>query len=515
MVQRTVRFFPSGKIVKVDEAQKITDAAKLAGIEITLPCGGKGRCGRCGVYITETPGNGSEPEPNGMERVLACMHFVTQDIDIFIPYDEYGRIVAGEDRRKIYDGKIVSLVKARGKVQLGLAVDLGTAAIAVSIIDLKTGYEMYSTVGDNPQSFAGDDLESRRAYADKMGGEVLRKAAIDRINDLMFTFVSDPNEVKVAVISGKPYLMESLTEVCSMTGGPFCLGGSELGIDMAKEAPTYCVKEISEHVGGDLIGGLIESDMDQSDENILLIDIGSTVQLALGNKDSITVYSSESGPALDGGNVTFGMTPSIGAIDSVIYRNKQMNFTVIGGTAPRGICGSGLIDLVYQMFTNGIIDACGNFTKDAKTFDSANGPAYTVVNDIYVTEDDVAAVIKAKAASYAGIMTLLKEADIEIDGIYKLVISGSFGIFINTDNAISLGMIPDVDRDKIIYLGNASMTYARNILLSEEIRIRAEAVRKVIKAIDLNDGKYKNEFDNACYIPGKRKMTENDTNGSL
>ncbi|HKM13947.1 MAG TPA: 2Fe-2S iron-sulfur cluster-binding protein, partial [Candidatus Methanomethylophilaceae archaeon] len=257
MVQRTVRFFPSGKIVEVDDTQKITDAAKAAGIEIKLPCGGKGRCGRCGVYITETPEDGSEPDPNGMERVLACMHFVTHDIDIFVPYDEHGRIVAGEDRRTVYDGIIAPLVMARGKVQLGLAVDLGTAAIAVSILDLKTGYELYSTVGDNPQSFAGDDLESRRSYADKMGGEVLRKAAIDKINDLMFTFVSDLNDVKVAVISGKPYLMESLTEVCSMTGGPFCLGGSELGIDMAKEAPTYCVKEISEDVGGDLIGGIL------------------------------------------------------------------------------------------------------------------------------------------------------------------------------------------------------------------------------------------------------------------
>lgn len=513
MVQRTVRFFPSGKIVEVKDTQKIIDAANLAGIEIKLPCGGKGRCGRCGVYIVETPGDGSEPDPNGMERVLACMHIVTRDIDIFVPYDEHGRIVAGEDRRKFYDGKIVPLEKARGKVQLGLAVDLGTAAIAVSIIDLKTGYELYSTVGDNPQSFAGDDLESRRSYADKMGGEVLRKAAINKINDLMFTFVSDPNDVKVAVISGKPYLMESLTEVCSMTGGPFCLGGSELGIDMAKEAPTYCVKEISEDVGGDLIGGLLESNMDLSKENILLIDIGSTVQLALGNKDLIIVCSSESGPALDGGNITFGMTPSIGAIDSVIYRNKKINHTVIGGTTPRGICGSGLIDLVSQMFTYGIIDACGRFTKEAETFDSINGPAYTVVDDIYVTEEDISEVMRAKAASYAGIMTLMKEADINMEKIAKLVISGSFGIFINADNAISLGMLPEIDRNKINYLGNASMTYARNVLLSEGVRNRAEAVRNVIKAIDFTNSTYKDEFDNACYIPDKRSMTKKDNSG--
>ncbi len=503
MVQRAVRFFPSGKIVEVDDTQKITDASDAAGIEIKLPCGGKGRCGRCGVYIVETPVDGSEPDPNGMERVLACQHFVTRDIDIFVPYDEHGRIVAGEDRRKIYDGAILPIVKARGKVQLGLAVDLGTAAIAVSILDLKTGYELYSTVGDNPQSFAGDDLGSRRSYADKMGGEVLRKAAINKINDMMFTFVSDPNDVKAAVISGKPYLMESLTEVCSMTGGPFCLGGSELGIDMAKDAPTYCVKEVSEDVGGDLIGGILESKMDISDEKILLIDIGSTVQLALGNKDSVTVCSSESGPALDGGNVTFGMTPSIGAIDSVIYRNRRINYTVIGGTVPKGICGSGLIDLVSQMFVNGIIDAEGKFTKKAKAFDSKNGLAYRIVDDIYVTEEDVAAVMKAKAASYAGIMTLMKEADADIGNISKIVLSGSFGIFINADNAISLGMLPEVDRDKINYLGNASMTYARNVLLSEDIRNRADEVRKIIKAIDFNNGTYKEEFDNAYHIPNK------------
>ena len=298
-----------------------------------------------------------------------------------------------------------------------------------------------------------------------------------------------------------------------MTGGPFCLGGSELGIDMAKEAPTYCVKEISEDVGGDLIGGILESNMDLSDEKIILIDIGSTVQLALGNKDLITVCSSESGPALDGGNVTFGMTPSIGAIDSIIYRNKEINHTVIGGTTPIGICGSGLIDLVSQMFTNGIIDACGRFTKDAETFDSINGTAYTVVGDIYVTEDDIYAVMKAKAAVYAGLMTLMIESNIDIEGISKVVISGSFGNFINADNAISLGMIPEVNRDKINYLGNASMTYARNVLLSEDICNRAEAVRTVIKAIDFNNGTYENEFNNACFIPDKKTMTEKDKDG--
>ncbi len=508
MIKRTVRFFPSGKVVELDTVQKIAYAAKLADIEIKLPCGGKGRCGRCGVYVSDTPADGSEPNPIGMERVLACMHDITKDIDVFVPYDEFGRIVAGEDKRRVYDGEIVPIVKARGKTQLGLAVDLGTAAIAISIIDLKTGYELYSTVGDNPQSFAGDDLESRRAYADKMGGDVLRKAAIDEINDLMYTFVRSPDDVKTAVISGKPYLMESLTEVCSMTGGPFCLGGSELGLDMAKDAPTYCVKELSADVGGDLIGGILACDMDNSDETILLIDIGSTVQLALGDKNSVLVCSSESGPALEGGNVTFGMTPSIGAIDSVSFKRKHISYTVIGGTPPTGICGSGLIDLVSQMFLNGFIDAKGKFTKKAKTIDSENGKAYGITERIYITESDVSEVMKAKSAVCAGIYTLLNEANIAMDDVSRIVLSGSFGIFINADNAISLGMLPDVDRDKFNYLGNASMTYARNAMLSEDIRNRAEAVRKIVKPINFGNGLHGDEYKSIC------PMSEKDTLGS-
>ena len=452
MAEKTVRFYPAGKEIKVEEGTKISEAAKAVGVEIKLPCGGKGRCGRCGVYVSLTSEDGKEPDPNGMERKLACVTRIEDDIDIFIPFDEDGRIVAGEDRRKAYDGTIVPVVKARGKVQLGLAVDLGTAAIAVSILDLKKGLELYSTVGDNPQSFAGDDLESRRAYADSVGEEKLRKAAIDRINDLMYIFVNDPEDVKVAVISGKPYLMESLTEVCSMTGGPFCKGGKELGLEMGSEAETLCVKDISPEVGGDLIGGIIGAGIDRSEENILLIDLGSTVQLALGNKDRVAVCAADSGPALEGGNVIFGMTPSIGAIDSVMFRRNRPNYTVIGGIPPIGICGSGLIDLVAQMHSKGLIDSQGKFTRKAKPFDSEDGPAYAVAEGIYVTEPDIAAVLKAKAAVSASIKALMEYVNLVPEDVKKIVISGSFGNFVNTDNAIALGMFPDADRDKFDYL---------------------------------------------------------------
>ncbi|MDD3350888.1 MAG: ASKHA domain-containing protein [Candidatus Methanomethylophilaceae archaeon] len=505
MAPRTVRFFPIDKEVVVDETQKVVDAAKMAGVDIKLPCGGKGRCGRCGVYITETPEDGRAPDPNGMERVLACQKYVATDMDVFVPYDEEGRIVAGEDRRKAYEGKLVPVVKARGKTQLGLAVDLGTAAIAVSVLDLKKGNELYATVGDNPQSFAGEDLESRRAYADKMGDEVLRKAAIDRINDLMYIFVDDPEDVKAAVISGKPFLMESLTEVCSMTGGPFCLGGTELGLNIAKDAPIYAVKDVSEEIGGDLIGGIIGSGMDSSDEKILLIDLGSTVQLAIGDRERVTVCASESGPALEGGNVTFGMTPSIGAIDSMMFRRKKINYTVIGGVPPSGICGSGLIDLLANMFRDGMVDAEGRFTRKAKTFVSDKGQAISLTDRIYVTEGDIAAVMKAKAAVFAAVRSLMKEENAEARDISKIVVSGSFGNFINADNAIAIGMLPDADSEKYDYLGNASMTYAKNVLLSEDVRNRADEVRKKIRAMDTRNEAYEAEFRDAMYLPNRKE----------
>ncbi|MEA4977415.1 MAG: ASKHA domain-containing protein [Methanomassiliicoccaceae archaeon] len=504
MAPRIVRFYPIGKEVVVDGTQKIVDAAKLADIDIKLPCGGKGRCGRCVVYVTETPMDKKSPDPNGMERVLACQKYVTNDIDVFLPLDEDGRIVAGEDRRKAYEGKLLPVVKARGKTQLGLAVDLGTAAIAVSILDLKKGNELYSTVGDNPQSFAGDDLGSRRAYAEKMGDEVLRKAAIDRINDLMYIFVDDPEDIKAAVISGKPFLMESLTEVCSMAEGPFCLGGTELGLSIAKDAPTYAVKDISDEVGGDLIGGIIGSNMDISEMKILLVDLGSTVQLALGNREGVAVCASESGPAIEGGNVTFGMTPSIGAIDSVMFRRKRLNYTVIGGIPPTGICGSGLIDLLAQMFRNGLVDADGKFTKKAKVFQSEKGRAFPLTDKIYVTESDIASVIKAKAAVFAAVRALMEYEGTKPEDVSKIVISGSFGNFINADNAISIGMLPDADREKYDYLGNASMTYAKNVLLSEDVRNRADEVRKRIRVMDTHNEIYETEFRDAYYLPNRK-----------
>lgn len=505
MAQKTVRFYPAGKEIKVEEGTRIAQAAKAAGVEIKLPCGGKGKCGRCGVYVSLTAEDGREPNPNGMERKLACITPVEENIDIFVPFDEDGRIVAGEDRRKAYDGELVPVVKARGKVQLGLAVDLGTAAIAVSILDLKKGLELYSTVGNNPQSFAGDDLESRRAYADSVGEEKLRKAAIDRINDLMYIFVNDPEDIKVAVISGKPYLMESLTEVCSMTGGPFCKGGKELGLEIGAQAEILCVKDLSAEVGGDLIGGIIGAGMDRSEENILLIDLGSTVQLALGNKDKISVCAADSGPALEGGNVIFGMTPSIGAIDSVMFRRGRLNYTVIGGIPPVGICGSGLIDLTAQMYSHGLIDSEGKFTKKTKPFESEDGPAYSVAEGIYVTESDISAVLKAKAAVSVSVRALMEHAGVAPEDVKKIVISGSFGNFVNTDNAVALGMFPDVDRDKFDYLGNASMTYAKNIILSEDVRNRADAVPGIVDVVNTRTEKYAGDMIAARKISEKKK----------
>lgn len=279
------------------------------------------------------------------------------------------------------------------------------------------------------------------------------------------------------------------------------MGGSELGLDMAEDAPTFCVKELSEDVGGDLIGGILACEMDGAEEMTLLIDIGSTVQLALGRKDSILVCSSESGPALEGGNVTFGMTPSIGAIDSIQFTRGRVGYTVIGGTKPTGICGSGLIDLIAGMYANGIIDIEGKFTKKAKTFKSENGTAYAITDGIYVTEADITAVMKAKAAVCAGILTLLNEAKITMNDISRIVLSGSFGVFINVDNAISLGMLPDMDRDMFNFLGNASMTYARNAMLSEDIRNRAEEVRNIIRPINFREGSYDDEFKLVFPIP--------------
>jgi uncharacterized 2Fe-2S/4Fe-4S cluster protein (DUF4445 family) len=256
------------------------------------------------------------------------------------------------------------------------------------------------------------------------------------------------------------------------------------------------------YVGGDVTSDIIDSGMDVETDLALMIDVGTNGEIALGNKEVMLVCSSSAGPAFEGEKMTSGMMARPGAIDSFEICNGKFEFTVIGGTVPKGICGSGYIDILAQLFLNGFIDKKVKFTAKAATTVKEGRKLLTIADKVYLSEDDIRNAILTKASIYSASRTLIKGLGVTMNDIGKIYIAGGFGNFINTESAITIGMLPDIPRERFVYLGNASLAGATQALLSEFVRTRISDVFKRITYVDLgSDPTFSDEYMSALFLP--------------
>ncbi|MCL2711719.1 MAG: ASKHA domain-containing protein [Methanomassiliicoccaceae archaeon] len=501
-----VRFLPSDVCVDVESGTLIADAASSAGIKMRLPCNGNGRCGRCNVIISKD----NKKDQCNSERTLACQTHITDNIEISIPADE-DTIIASKDHRKIKIDDLTPIVTSK-KNNYGLAVDIGTTTVAVSIVDMNNGLDLYSAASYNLQGSHGDDVLSRIEYAHDGGTDELRRSVIETINDLIRTFIGDTNEINAVYVSGNTTMIHLFLGVdpSPIRELPYLpvikekeITGKESSLLVNKDAKVICMPSPAAYVGGDVISDIINSEMDVSDDLSLLIDVGTNGEVALGNNDVMLVCSSSAGPAFEGGKMTSGMMAKSGAIDSFkINDNEKFEFTVIGGNEPKGICGSGFIDILAQLFLKGYIDKKGKFTFKART-ETVNGKKMlTISKNVFVSEDDIHNAIMTKAAIYSASSTLIRGLGVTMNDIKKIYIAGGFGNFINAESAIAFGMLPDVPRERFIYLGNASLAGAKHSLLSSSVRNRISEVFERTTYVDLgSDPMFSDEYISSLFIP--------------
>jgi len=503
-----VRFLPSGVRADVDNGTLISDAAKAAGVTIKLPCNGNGRCGRCNVIISK-PG---EPGQCNLTRTLACQTRIDSDMDIEAASNDE-KIIASKDHRKIKIDDLTPIVSLP-KNNYGIAVDIGTTTIAVSLIDMNNGLDLYAASGYNTQGTRGDDVLSRIEYANDGGTKELRELVIGTINELMSSYVGDDfthNDIGAAYISGNTamthlflgidpspiriYPYEPVVKESEITG-------KDSGLRVNKNAKVVCMPSPAAYVGGDVISDIINSEMDKSDELSLLIDVGTNGEVALGNKDVMLVCSSSAGPAFEGGKMTSGMMARPGAIDSFRIDKGKFVFTVIGGIDPKGICGSGLIDILAQLFLNGYINKKGKFTDKANAKKIDGKKMLTIAKGVFISEDDIHNAILTKGAIYSAATSLIKGLGVTMNDIANIYIAGGFGNFINAESAIAIGMLPDVPRERFVYLGNASLAGAKQALLSSSVRSRISDVFKRTTYVDLgSDPTFSDEYMSSLFIP--------------
>ena len=505
-----VRFVSDNAEAEVPNGTLISDAAKAANVRIELPCNGKGRCGKCVVFV-------SEKENGESERVLACQTAVTKDIYVKVPKKE-GSVIAANDHRKLKIDDLSPIVKMKEGNNYGLAIDIGTTTIAVSILDMNHGIELYTATGENKQRLLGEDVLARIQYASEGGTEELRSLVLESINDLIDVCLDrrcNPHSVRSVYVSGntamthlflgidptpireEPY--EPVVRESEVTGK-----GSKLLVN--PEARVICMPSVSAYVGGDVTSDIIAASMDIDGRTSIMIDVGTNGEVALGNDEMMIVCSSSAGPAFEGGSIRSGMLARAGAIDSVSIVSNELKYTVIAGKEPKGICGSGLIDLIAEMFKAGWIDKKGYFTEKANfEIENDNGAEtklLRITGDVAITQDDINTILLTKASIFSSIRSLLMNVGMNMEDISNIYIAGGFGNFINIESAISIGLFPDVSRDKYVYLGNASLAGAKYALLSRTYRKRIAEVFKRMTYLDLgSNAVFFEEYSSAQFLP--------------
>ncbi|PCN50425.1 ferredoxin [Candidatus Geothermarchaeota archaeon ex4572_27] len=419
----------------------------------------------------------------------------------------------------------------------GLAVDIGTTKIVVYLVDLVTGRILGSASDYNAQIAYGEDVVSRIAYAMDVrdGLKVLQRAVVETINRLASKLASEhgisTSEIYDVCVGGNTVmtylfvgrdpspLLETKVKV-EIPREPFIERAADLGLEVNRGASVYCLPSAGRFLGGDAVGDILVSGMYRSSDVSLLIDIGTNVEVVLGCDAWLLSTTAAAGPAFEGWGVRYGMRAITGAIDSVKIDPETLkaSYTVIGNVKPRGICGSGLIDLLSEMFRHGIIDTLGKINRKLSSpyiREGIDGYEYVVVpreeagidSDIVITEKDIANLIDAKSAACAAVAVLMKKMKLGVDDIGNVYICGAFGRYINPNSAMAIGLIPEFTRAKITYIGNGSVGGAYLTLVSRRYREDAVKVAKMITYYDLlKDADFMDEYLAGFVLPGKKEL---------
>ncbi len=418
------------------------------------------------------------------------------------------------------NGSVDVLLGAKGLVTVlprgsvyGMAVDLGTTTVVVNLIDLDTGGTVAGAAGYNDQILMGEDVLSRIERAEEGDLERLRQLALGSINRLTVEAIAaidgSTDQVTTAVVAGNTAMAHMMLGVdpSSIRYHPYSpafnaspmLSAGEIGLKILPAAPVMLVPGTAAWVGGDITAGVVSSGMHRRSELSLLIDVGTNGEVVLGNRDWLMCCSSSAGPAFDGGEVACGMRAMDGAIDRV---GSDLGFHVLGDAPPRGICGSGLIDLIAAMLEQGIVDRKGRLQDHISVTERDGIKEMTLCPGIAVNEDDIANLIRSKAAVFAAIRCLLRAAGLTIGAVERLHLAGGFGHYVDPDNAVAIGLLPDIPRDRFSYLGNSSLAGARDVLLSTPRRLEAREVAASMTYVDLSTSpEFFDEFTSALFLP--------------
>ena len=618
----TVWFEPAGRRVEVPKGTSLSDAAHRGGVELNLPCGGQGRCGRCLVKVQAGEVVRRSTQPLSAEDVnagyaLACQTEVQGPVTVVVPpqveidrhlvdrkvsgavepwwaysiedqpirgvvvrleppsladqVDDWTRLrealaeqhafsevqatlpVLGKlgsalrDEESEADGAwqvtvVLALDEGEGAARVldvrpglsgrlwGVAIDIGTTSNVVWLVDLSSGEVVARKSAYNDQIARGTDVISRIIYAGKDGGLAeLQELVMGTLNGLLEEAVDEvgiaTSDIYRALVAGNSTMHHLFAGIspASIRESPFVTTANrlppfparEVGLGVNPEALVDCLPGVGAYVGADVSAGVVSSRLCELEAPALFIDIGTNGEIVLGDCDWLITAACSAGPAFEGEGVRDGMRATVGAIEEVWIAPDTLEATVevIGGGEPRGICGSGLISLLGELVAVGIIDRRGNFDLDLKSDrvrEGDQGPEYVVVwgqesatgRDIVITSSDVENLMRAKAAIYAGCSVLAENVGLSLEEVDRVLVGGAFGEVLNVEQAIAIGMLPDLPRERFQFLGNTSIRGAYLALLSDEVRAQIDSVAKRMTYVELSaDRGFFDAFNAAMFLP--------------
>ena len=535
--------------VRAEKGDNILELALSNGVVVDSPCSGNGTCGKCrmrlisGVVDMNRSPRLSREDYREQWR-LACQCRVTGDAVFFVPAaasafqsDIRTADLGSREELARYENAIDELFAAgikRGCSEegVGVAVDIGTTTVTAAMLELESGKVLSKGSLGNGQIQYGADVINRIIQSAKPGGrEKLRAAVLDETLVPIFKKMCADAKLKAedirrVVIAGnttmehlfvganaesirlEPFQPEFL-ELPGKTAG-------ELGVPAAESAPVILAPNVGSYVGGDITAGVLASRLwtVSGEEQTLFIDLGTNGELVLGNSEYMLCCACSAGPAFEGGDISCGMRATKGAVDDVTIDRDTLEPTlsVIGGGKPAGLCGSGLIAIISELFRCGAISAKGRFIRENPRirYDEYGGASFVLAyadesgtgHDIELDESDLDNFIRAKAAVFSAVRTMLKSLDMQPEDIGHIILAGGIGSGINIEKAISIGMLPRLPLEKYSYIGNSSLTGACAMLISSEAEEKVFDIGRNMTYIELStEVGYMDEFVAACFLP--------------
>ncbi len=419
-------------------------------------------------------------------------------------------------------------LQSPGRV-LGLAVDLGSTSVVFYLVDLVSGKTLRTLSRENPQRAHGEDILDRIMFAQRGGLEELQKEVVDLFNDSIRELCSkcgvDAQDILFVSVAGNTTMCHFLlrldpSNICKEPYIPAVnrfdfVSPWELGLEINPHASIYVLPNVGSYFGGDLIAGILASKMAERQEISLLVDVGTNAEVVLGNKDWLVACAGAAGPALEGGILSCGMRAQPGAIERVEIDPKDLSVHIktIGDERPRGLCGSGIIDLLAAMFEAGLVDQTGKLMVDkdpARMKQIGHEWAYVVAFEseradgkpVYITQSDIKNLIRSKGAMYTILNVVIQSVGITFDDIDNFFVAGAFGNYIDPKKAIAIGMLPDIPLEKFKPLGNSAGMGAVRVLLEQKSLEKMDEICEKITYLEMNvRGDFMNQLTGALFLP--------------